>query len=39
MAEALREAASWVGCDSVRVEQVTPARLGPVLQAAVASQD
>ena len=27
MAEALREAASWVGCESVRVEQVSPAKL------------
>jgi uncharacterized protein YcaQ len=35
MAEALREAASWVGCESVRVEQVSPATSGAALQAEV----
>jgi uncharacterized protein YcaQ len=35
MAEALAEAASWVGCDSVRVEQVSPPKLADALQAAV----
>ena len=35
-AEALREAASWVGCDAVRVEQVTPSTLAAPLAAAVA---
>ncbi len=35
MAKALHEAAQWVGCDSVRVEAVTPAHLTPVLEAAV----
>ena len=37
MAAALREAAQWVGCDSVRVELVTPVELAPVLHAAVAA--
>jgi uncharacterized protein YcaQ len=32
MASALREAASWVGCDAVRLERVTPKRLLPVLK-------
>jgi uncharacterized protein YcaQ len=36
MAEALREAASWVGCDDVRLEQVQPARHAPRLFAALA---
>jgi uncharacterized protein len=36
MAEALREAASWVGCDDVRLEQVEPARHAPRLSAALA---
>lgn len=35
-ADALREAASWVGCDAVRVERVTPAELAAPLAAAVA---
>ncbi|HEY3688437.1 MAG TPA: crosslink repair DNA glycosylase YcaQ family protein [Streptosporangiaceae bacterium] len=35
-AEALREAASWVGCDAVRVEHVTPAGLAGPLASAVA---
>jgi uncharacterized protein len=33
MARALVEAASWVGCDSVRLEQVEPLALRPRLQA------
>jgi uncharacterized protein YcaQ len=36
MAQALREAASWVGCDDVRLEQVTPAAYAPRLAAALA---
>jgi uncharacterized protein len=36
MAGALVEAASWVGCDSVRLEQVEPAELRPRLQGALA---
>jgi uncharacterized protein YcaQ len=32
MAQALREAAEWVGCDSVRLERVTPASLAPPLR-------
>jgi uncharacterized protein YcaQ len=36
MAQALREAARWVGCDSVRVEAVEPARLADALHQAVA---
>jgi uncharacterized protein len=35
MAQALVEAASWVGCDNVRLEQVEPADLRPRLQAAL----
>ncbi|MQA77103.1 MAG: winged helix-turn-helix domain-containing protein [Streptosporangiales bacterium] len=35
MATALREAARWVGCDDVRVEQVTPAHLAEPLRLAV----
>ncbi|MFJ4772936.1 winged helix-turn-helix domain-containing protein [Streptomyces uncialis] len=35
MAQALREAAEWVGCDTVRVEQVTPAPLAAPLTAAL----
>ena len=37
MAQALREAASWVGCDDVRLEQVEPAKHAPRLMAALAS--
>ncbi|HZR50698.1 MAG TPA: crosslink repair DNA glycosylase YcaQ family protein [Streptosporangiaceae bacterium] len=37
MAKALREAASWVGCDDVRLEQVAPAGLAPRLAAELAS--
>ena len=37
MAQALREAASWVGCDDVRLEQVEPAQHAPRLIAALAS--
>jgi uncharacterized protein YcaQ len=37
MARALTEAASWVGCDQVRLEQVEPAGLAPRLRAALAS--
>ena len=36
MAQALREAASWVGCDDVHVEQVMPAEHAPRLAAALA---
>ena len=36
MAQALREAASWVGCDDVRLEQVEPAQYAPRLIAALA---
>jgi uncharacterized protein YcaQ len=36
MAQALREAASWVGCDDVRLEQIEPARYAPRLAAALA---
>ncbi|SCK63067.1 hypothetical protein YW7DRAFT_06963 [Streptomyces sp. AmelKG-E11A] len=35
MAQALREAAEWVGCDTVRVEQVVPAPLAAPLAAAL----
>jgi uncharacterized protein YcaQ len=37
MAQALREAASWVGCDDVRLEQVEPAKHAPRLAAALAA--
>jgi uncharacterized protein len=37
MAEALREAASWVGCDQVRLGVVRPAEHAPRLHAAVAA--
>ena len=36
MAQALREAATWVGCDDVRLEQVEPAQDAPRLAAALA---
>jgi uncharacterized protein YcaQ len=36
MAQALREAASWVGCDDVRLEQIEPAKHAPRLAAALA---
>jgi uncharacterized protein YcaQ len=36
MAQALWEAASWVGCDDVRLEQVEPAQHAPRLAAALA---
>ena len=36
MAEALREAASWVGCDDVRLERIEPAEHAPRLMAALA---
>jgi uncharacterized protein len=36
MAEALREAANWVGCDDVRLEQVEPAEHAAGLAAALA---
>ncbi|WP_405013090.1 winged helix-turn-helix domain-containing protein [Kitasatospora sp. NBC_01539] len=32
LAEALREAAGWVGCDAVRVEQLADERLRPALE-------
>lgn len=35
MARALREAAEWVGCDYVELEQVEPANLEPRLRAAL----
>jgi hypothetical protein len=35
MAQALREAASWVGCDDVRLERVKPAAWAPRLAAAL----
>jgi uncharacterized protein YcaQ len=38
MARALREAASWVGCDDVRVEQVEPAGQASGLAAALISE-
>ena len=37
MAQALREAASWVGCDDVRLEQIEPAEHAPRLFAALAA--
>jgi len=37
MARALREAAAWVGCDDVRVDQVRPAGLEPRLRSALAA--
>jgi hypothetical protein len=37
MARALVEAASWVGCDSVRVERAEPDRLVPRLRSALAA--
>jgi uncharacterized protein len=36
MAQALREAASWVGCDDVRIERVEPAQHAARLAAALA---
>jgi uncharacterized protein YcaQ len=38
MAEALRTAALWVGCDEVTVEDVVPHELGAPLRAALSSQ-
>jgi uncharacterized protein len=38
MAQALVEAASWVGCDSVRLEQVEPASARARLQTALAAR-
>jgi hypothetical protein len=35
MAHALREAAEWVGCSAVAVEQVTPAHLAQRLASAL----
>jgi uncharacterized protein YcaQ len=37
MARALRDAAEWVGCDSVAVEQVRPARLDQRLRGEIAA--
>jgi uncharacterized protein len=37
MAQALREAASWVGCDDVRLEQIEPAQHAARLTAALAA--
>ena len=36
MASALREAATWVGCDELRIERSRPAALGDALRQAVA---
>jgi uncharacterized protein YcaQ len=36
MARALREAAAWVGCDAVRVDQVAPPQAAGALRAALA---
>jgi len=36
MAQALREAARWVGCEDVRLEQIEPAGCAPRLMAALA---
>jgi hypothetical protein len=36
VAQALREAAGWVGCEAVAVERSEPAALGPALIAALA---
>jgi uncharacterized protein YcaQ len=36
MAQALREAARWVGCDDIRLEQIEPAKHAPRLTAALA---
>ncbi len=38
MARALAEAATWVGCDSVKLQQVEPPALEPRLQAALAAR-
>ncbi len=38
MARALVEAASWVGCDRVKLERVEPARLEPRLRSALAGR-
>jgi uncharacterized protein YcaQ len=35
MAQALREAAEWVGCDNVRVERVNPPQYAAALRAAI----
>jgi uncharacterized protein len=35
MAQALREAANWTGCDDVRLEQIEPAQHAPRLAAAL----
>jgi len=39
MAQALREAASWVGCDNVRLEQVVPAEHAQRLTSALAGAE
>jgi uncharacterized protein YcaQ len=39
MARALREAAVWVGCNRVRVEQVVPGELAEPLRKAVAAEE
>jgi len=36
MAQALIEAASWVGCDNVKLQQIEPPKLEPRLRAALA---
>jgi uncharacterized protein YcaQ len=38
MAQALVEAASWVGCDTVKLQQVEPAGLEPRLRAALSAR-
>jgi uncharacterized protein YcaQ len=36
MAQALREAATWVGCDNIRLEEIQPAKHAPRLTSALA---
>jgi hypothetical protein len=36
MASALREAASWVGCDAIRLERVQPRSIAAALKRALA---
>jgi len=38
MAQALVEAASWVGCDSVKLQQVEPPGLEPRLRSALSQR-
>jgi hypothetical protein len=39
MARALREAATWVGCDTIRLEQINPPEHAPRLTAALSQAD